>query len=134
MAPRRRYYNSYHSPLEEEIATELRELGVEFEFEPRSKKIFFTQPAKKRSYLPDFILGNGIIIETKGEFLTADRQKHLMIQEQHPELDIRFVFSNPNTRINKGSKTTYAKWCDKYGFKWSKQHIPLAWIKEQKGG
>lgn len=77
---------------------------------------------------------NGIIIETKGRFMTADRQKHLMIQQDHPDLDIRFVFNNPNARISKTSKTTYAKWCEKYGFKYAKGSIPEAWLKERGPG
>lgn len=85
------------------------------------------------TYTPDFVLANGIIVETKGRFITSDRQKHLMIKEQHPDLDIRFVFSNPNSKLYKGSKTTYADWCDKHGFKWAKEEIPLEWIKERKG-
>ena len=52
--------------------------------------------------------GKLIIIETKGRFVTADRQKMLLVKEQYPDLDIRFVFSNPNSRISKKSKTTYA--------------------------
>ena len=39
-----------------------------------------------------FRLDNGIIIETKGAFNSADRKKHKLIKEQHPELDIRFMF------------------------------------------
>ena len=59
-----------------------------------------------------------IIFETKGQFLTSYRKKHLLIKEQHPKLDIRFVFSNSKTKIGKKSKTTYGKWCDLKGFKY----------------
>ena len=59
-----------------------------------------------RTYTPDFELPNGIIIESKGRFVAADRKKHLLVQKQHPELDIRFVFSNSKAKISKGSKTT----------------------------
>ncbi len=93
---------------------------VEYE----SLKVAYKQPAKDRTYTPDFPLPNGVIIETKGRFVTADRQKHLLIQAQHPDLDIRFVFTNPNTRIAKKSKTTYAMWCGKHGFKYAKAATP----------
>ena len=53
-----------------------------------------------------------------------------MVQQQHPDLDIRFVFSNPLTRISKKSKTTYAMWCEKHGFQYAKGLIPEAWIQE----
>ena len=38
-----------------------------------------------RMYTPDFVLPNGIIIETKGRFTVADRRKHLLIKKQHPK-------------------------------------------------
>ena len=73
-------------------------------------------------------LSNGVIVETKGRFVTADRQKHKLIKEQHPTKDIRFVFSNPNAKIGKKSTTTYAMWCDKHGFKFAKGFIPKEWL------
>lgn len=108
----------FRSGLEEQIAAELEEAGVDAEYE--SKVLTFVQPARERKYTPDFILPNGVILETKGRFVTADRQKHLMIKASNPGLDIRFIFSNPNARIGKKSKTTYAMWCANNGFKYVK--------------
>lgn len=85
---------------------------------------------KYRKYTPDFLLDNGIIIESKGFFDAEDRRKHLCVREQHPELDIRFVFDNALAKLNKGSTTTYADWCDANGFKWSHKVIPQEWIDE----
>lgn len=93
--------------------------------------IKYTKPERVAKYTPDFVLPNGIVIETKGRFLTADRQKHLLIKEQHPAIDVRFVFTNPNARISKASATTYAMWCEKHGFAYAKQMIPPAWFKEK---
>lgn len=95
----------------------------------------FTQPLKPRKYTPDFIIWRqGFIVETKGRFVTADRQKHILVKEQHPDVEIRFLFSNPNARISKSSKTTYAMWCDKHGFRYArsfpKAPFPLAWLDE----
>ncbi len=118
----------YRSGLEEVNCDRLKSLGVSYEYETLT--VSYVQPVKPRRYTPDIILPNGIIIETKGRFVTADRQKHLLVQEQHPNLDLRFVFSNPNTRISKQSQTTYARWCEAKGFKFAKLHIPLEWIKE----
>jgi hypothetical protein len=92
----------------------------------------FTEPSKARTYTPDFKLPNGIIVETKGRFVTADRQKHLLVKAQHPDLDIRFVFSNSRARISKGSPTSYAMWCDKNGFRYADKFIPQAWLIETK--
>ena len=85
---------SFRSGLEEHLANQLEQLGVNFEYE--TLVVNYDRPAKTHRYYPDFILPNGIIIEAKGRFLTKDRQKHLLVKAQNPELDIRFVFSNPN--------------------------------------
>lgn len=115
----------YRSGLEDRVAKELRGAGVKFSYE--EDVVRYTVPERPARYTPDFVLGNGIVVETKGRFVTADRQKHLLIQKQHPNLDIRFVFSNPNTRISKTSKTTYAMWCVKHGFLYAKGSVPLEW-------
>ena len=93
-------------------------------------KIPYTIPASSHTYTPDFVLENGIIIESKGLFSVEDRKKHLLVKAQHPEYDIRFVFQNPNTKLYKGSPTTYAMWAEKNGFKWAKKTIPEEWLKE----
>lgn len=120
----------YRSGLEEKVAVELKEhFGKEIPFE--TLQVNFEQPAKMRKYTPDFLLPNGIIIETKGRLTVEARKKHLWIQEQYPELDIRFVFSNPRSKIYKGSKTSYGDWCEQHGFKYSKKSVPIEWINEE---
>lgn len=118
----------FRSGLEDAIAKTLQDKGIEAEYETIEVK--YEKPAQMHRYTIDFLLPNGIIIESKGRFTSDDRKKHLLIQEQHPELDIRFVFSNPNTRLYKGSPTTYAKWCEKHGFKYAKISIPQDWLDE----
>ena len=122
----------FRSGLEERIAEDLTSKGVGFSFE--ELVIPYVKPEKPAKYTPDFELENGIIIESKGRFLTEDRQKHLLVQKQHPEYDIRFVFSNSRTKISKRSKTTYSDWCEKHGFLYADKEIPVAWIKEKKHG
>lgn len=97
--------------------------------EYESTTIRYEKPAKSSRYTPDFVLPNKIIIESKGRFLTADRQKHLLIKQQHPQLDIRFVFQRSANPIAKGSKTTYASWCLKHGFQFADKRIPEEWLK-----
>jgi hypothetical protein len=120
--------HGFRSGLEEKIAAELTAKGVPFTFE--KKVIEYHKPARNAKYTPDFVLANGIIVETKGRFVTADRQKHVLVQQQHPDLDIRFVFSNSRGRISKQSNTTYAMWCTRYGFKFADKSIPQAWLDE----
>lgn len=119
----------YRSGLEERVAQELATaLGQPVPYE--TTKIKYEKPAKAHTYTPDFVLPNGIIVETKGRLITADRQKHLLIKQQHPELDIRFVFGNSRNRINKGSPTTYADWARKNGFKFADRSVPKEWLSE----
>lgn len=122
------YKYGFRSGLEETVAEWLTARKIKFGYEDQVIK--YEKPAKIARYTPDFSLANGIIVETKGRFLTADRQKHLLIQKQHPELDIRFVFSNSKARISKQSKTTYADWCEKYGFIYADKQIPMEWIND----
>lgn len=116
----------FRSGLEHLISEELAFQQVDYRYEEDTFTYF--KPSRVSKYTPDFVLPNGIIIESKGRFKTADRQKHILIKKQHPHLEIRFVFSDPKHRISKTSKTTYAMWCDKHGFLYAKQLIPQEWI------
>jgi hypothetical protein len=118
--------SDFRSGLEYKVAKQLEDLGVAYEYE-QTKVTYQRKPSK---YLVDFELPNGIMVETKGRFTSSDRAKHLLIKEQHPELDIRFVFSNARNKLNKASKTTYGDWCDKHGFKWAEKEVPEDWIDE----
>ena len=122
------------SGLEEVIYNFLSAENVSFSYE--TLKITFEQPTQKRTYTPDFPIQNSqLVIETKGAFNSADRKKMKTIKAQNPNLDIRFIFSNSKTKIGKKSKTTYAKWCDLFGFKYhciqsTKETFPKEWLKE----
>jgi len=117
----------YRSGLEETISQQLTKLSVPVLYETEKVKY---EVNEVRTYTPDFKLPNGIIIESKGRFVAADRKKHLLIQKQHKDLDIRFVFSNSRAKIAKGSKTTYGDWCDKHGFLYADKRIPEEWIRK----
>jgi|TARA_A100000171_G_C2119530_1_gene139934 hypothetical protein len=119
----------YRSGLEQDTAKFLKKRGIGFTYE--EMKIKWVDP-KTKTYTPDFVLDNGIIIETKGRFISPDRAKHLAVRDQYPELDIRFVFTNSKSKLYKGSKTTYGMWCNKYDFKYADRYIPEAWLKEPK--
>jgi hypothetical protein len=118
--------NGYRSGLEDNISEQLKALSVPFEYE----QLKIRYKVQVKTYTPDFRLPNGIIIESKGRFLGVDRTKHLLVRKQHPELDIRFVFSNSKSKISKGSKTSCADWCIKNGFMYADKLIPEQWIEE----
>lgn len=123
--------SGYKSKFEEQVAKQLEGAKVPFSYE--SDKVSYLVPERKATYTADFFLPKGIIIEVKGgEFLAKDRQKMILVKEQHPELDIRFVFRNAGRKLYKGSKTTYASWCNSHGFTYAEKGIPEEWIKEAK--
>jgi len=117
--------NGYRSGLEDDIAKDLKDRGVEFEYEKLKVQ---WQLIENKTYTPDFKLPNGLIIESKGRFVAADRKKHLVIKRQHPFLDIRFVFSNSRSKLYKGAKSTYGDWCNKHGFLYADKRIPDEWL------
>ena len=120
--------HGYRSGLEHKLSIYLDKLKQNYGYE--CIKIEWEDLAY-RTYTPDFILDNGIIIETKGRFLAADRRKHLAIKKQHPKLDIRFVFTNSRAKLRKGAKSNYAEWCIRYGFLYYDRIIPEDWLKEK---
>lgn len=125
--------NGYRSGLEVQVASILNDAGVQFQFE--ALKVAYKVPETAHTYTPDFyVMSNGLLIETKGRFVAADRKKILLIKAQHPELEIRLVFSNSKQKISKGSKTTYGMWCEKNGITYADfkdRETWLGWTKEQ---
>jgi len=119
--------HGYRSGLEDRISDQLKSLSVPFKYEKFKIKY---EVHETRTYTPDFELPNGIIVESKGRFVPDDRKKHLLVKKQHPELDIRFVFSNSKAKIRKGSKTSYGDWCDKNNYIYADKLIPEEWIRE----
>ena len=111
------------SGLEEQVAELLEELEIPYTYE--SEKIDYVVEAR---YIPDFKVGD-IYLECKGYFKATDRRKMLAVKRCNPDLDIRLVFQAPYNKISKGSKTTYAMWCEKHGIPWTSYHdIPLDWL------
>tara|TARA_R100000773_G_C4134936_1_gene64115 strand:+ start:23 stop:424 length:402 start_codon:yes stop_codon:yes gene_type:complete len=119
--------HGYRSGFEHKVADQLKENKTKFEYE--TTVIEYIKPETQHKYTVDFTLPNGILIETKGRWVLEDRKKHMLIRQQHPELDIRIVFQNPRGKIRKGSKTTYADYCEKHGIKWAEKEIPSDWLK-----
>ncbi len=114
------------SGLEDALVAQLEKSGVPFLYEP----LWVPWTPQPRKYRPDFVLWNGIVIEGKGYLDSEDKQKMRAVKKQHPDLDIRFVFSRAANRLNAKSQTTYAMWATKYGFPWAERTIPLSWLAE----
>ena len=114
---------NYRSGLEEKVSKWLDRENVPYLYEVQK----FDYVTSSR-YCPDFFLPNGVIIECKGFLKPSDRRKMIAVKQQHPELDIRFVFQRDNT-LTKNSKTTYTMWAEKHGFPSCVfPHIPPEWL------
>ena len=121
--------HGYRSGFEHKVSEKLTEEKIKFGYEVT--QINYIKPETHHKYTVDFTLPNGILVETKGRWVLEDRKKHLLIKKQHPKLDIRIVFQNPNGKIRKGSKTTYADFCEKHEIPWADKQIPKDWINEK---
>jgi hypothetical protein len=120
--------HGYRSGLEVKIAKQLGDAGIGFKYEPFP--ITYQVPARTARYTADFVLHNGIVVETKGRWLTEDRKKIKLIAEQYPALDLRMVFSNSNAKIGKKSKTSYADYCRLIEIPYADKLIPQEWLDE----
>lgn len=117
--------HGYRSGLEKQVQSDIEGNGLEPNYEVT--RLEYVIPETRHTYTPDFHLSPHIVIETKGRWTVDDRLKMLYLKEQHPELDFRMLFQNANQKIKKGSKTSYADWCDKHGIKWASKFIPDEW-------
>ena len=119
---------TYRSKAEKEFANVLADAKIKFEYEPNRIPYVIS-----KTYLPDFYLVDyGFYIEFKGYFRPSDRTKHMLIKEQNPLIDIRFVFMDANKKLNKTSKTSYGFWCDQHDFEWAENKIPDEWLTKKK--
>jgi hypothetical protein len=119
----------YRSIFEATVCAKLDEDKVKFEYE--TLVIPYVVPEIRKTYTPDIILTNGIIIELKGQLTREDRAKHLYIKNQRPDLDIRFVLQNSRNKLYKTSKTTYGDWLTNNNFIWADRFVPVDWIDER---
>tara|TARA_B100000767_G_scaffold155933_1_gene146638 strand:+ start:681 stop:1127 length:447 start_codon:yes stop_codon:yes gene_type:complete len=124
--------NGWRSGLEETLAADLKSKGIDYEYEQHVLK--FEVPSRIARYTPDFYIktksGKTIIVESKGQFKVANRQSMILVKKQHPDIDLRFVFSRSKETISKTSKTTYAMWCEKHGFLYADLTVPEGWLNE----
>ena len=120
--------HGFRSRFEFEFAQYLAKNKIRYNYE--KDKFRYIVPIK--SYTPDFYLKDyGFHLELKGNLDVTDRVKHLLVKEQNPTLDVRFIFPNSKKKIYKGSKTTYATWCDRHGFLYADNRIPNIWLKKK---
>jgi len=104
------------SRLEVTLGSILNNIGTDWEYEVTNIK--YKIPESNHTYKVDFTLGNGTLIEGKGYLSDhAERTKYILLKEQHPDLDLKFVFANPNKKCG-GMKMTHGEWATKHKFDW----------------
>ena len=123
----------YKSGLEHVVAEAIKSTPYDLKYE--TETINYIVPERKAKYTPDFVFtkrnGQFMFVETKGRWTTADRTKMKHVLASNPGVDIRMVFQNPNQRLSKTSKTTYAEYALKLGIRHvAKKDIPSEWLEE----
>jgi len=110
--------HTFRSGLEKVVGDHLNAALIPFLHE--SEKLKYVVPESSKTYNPDFTIPEAphLIVEAKGIFSAADRKKMVLIKQQYPERQILMVFGRARNFLRKGSKTTYADWCDKNEIKW----------------
>lgn len=115
--------SEFRSKFEARIAAGLTKQGVDFKYE--AVALPYTLELQ---YTPDFVLPNGVIVETKGVFPTEDRRKMAAIKRQYPQLDIRLCFMKADVKLSKAPKSlAYWQWAERHGFLWCEGAIPPSW-------
>lgn len=102
----------------------LKKQGLPFNYEGQSLPYVI-----QANYTPDFILPNGVIVETKGVLTPEDRRKMLAVKAAHPAKDIRFCFMRAATKLSRRpGSLSYSQWAERHGFPWCEGHIPTTWF------
>jgi len=117
------------SGYERKVRKSLEDSKVKYTYE--SLVIKYVVPETKRSYTPDFILDNGVIVEAKGYWDADSRRKMALVVEQNPHLKIKMLLQRDNT-ISKKSKTKYSEWAKARGIDCAVSpagNIPEEWLK-----
>ena len=103
-----------------------------------TKKLAYSIPESNHVYTPDFVLANGIYLEGKGRLTDhAERYKYELVKKQYPNIDLRFVFGNPQKLCGGTTKMTHAQWAESSGFPYCSvkdTEIIMAWANEEQHG
>lgn len=122
--------SKYETQVLEGLIKNLLGFGVNIQYE--GARIPYVVPNKV--YIPDFILtgpyGKKMYIEAKGWFKPSDRAKMKRVRDQHPELDIRFMFQRATNKLGPHRSWDYVYWCERENFKWCENELPTEWVRE----
>lgn len=112
------------SKFEDRILQNLTNRQADFTYEDETFQYLVQRKYKVDYYFPQ----TNIYVEAKGYLRSDDQRKMRAVKEQHPDIDIRFLFMKANSKVQ-GSKMTCQQWAEKYGFIWAEGDvIPDEWI------
>ena len=126
---------AYRSKLEELVAVILKRKGIPFKYEEgkikyrsrvrggRCGECGCKDVYRERTYLPDFTLADGTVIEAKGRMSSPERTKFLDIAESNPDLNIVFIFGADN-KLARGKDKRYSDWCREHGYDYAVKKLP----------
>ena len=131
----------YKSGFEASLAAQLTRAKIQFEYEPgplpyllvistgRCGDCNSKNVVSKRKYIPDWVFGGKIVVESKGKFTSEMRTKMLSVIASNPELDIRMLFMRDNW-LTRAKKHKYTEWCKQKGIKCAVGEFPKEWLRE----
>ena len=140
----RRELGKFRSRSEKRAADQLRALNIKYRFE--RTRVEYVKPKGtvicpncgpvsgqlKKYYLPDFELSNGVFIEVKGRFTSADRIKLKTVKKQHPNMVLCLLFDSDRlleSRRPGVQRPRYGEWANANGIPWAVKIIPDAWLR-----
>ena len=130
----------YRSKFETDVAKQLEEAGVKFEYE--TEKYSYRELVsnaecvdcggshviKFHEYTPDFVIDNTtIVLEAKGRWTAADRKKIVSVCESNPGLDLRMVFQR-DQKVTPNRAKKYSEWCEERGITYCVKEVPQEWL------
>jgi hypothetical protein len=137
----------YRTEFEATTAMRLIRRNISFEYEPARLR-YTDKNGRKRITQPDFHLKpksndphGGMFVEAKSLLKNDHLSRYELLREQRPDLDIRFIFEQPDRTIShfgvadgegQTRAVSYSEWADMNGFKWSGEAIPNALLNELK--
>lgn len=116
--------------------------GFEVRYEPRTFQFYrrirggkcrdcgSRETTKLARYTPDFGLGGGVYVETKGKFDSSARSKQEDFTASRPDVDVRWLFAADNWTTKKHIRR-YSDWCKERGVTYAVgKEIPQEWFEE----
>jgi hypothetical protein len=111
----------YRSKLEKRV----HEANPHLLYEPKE---YILEYSISHKYQVDFVDPDepNIYYEVKGYFRPGTARKYVALKEQHPDIEIIFIFPQPYNKMTgarprkDGTTMTMAEWAEKGGFRWEK--------------